>query len=133
MIWLATAQSLYQSLFGYAPPDSIEQFARDVLTTPAGHTLIVAGNLIGFLFAVVVLAVSVVSFPLLLDREVGAIVAMHTSVRAVLANPLVMAAWGLIVAAALLIGAVPLFFGLAIVVPVLGHASWHLYRKVVAR
>src|ERR1700730_6517631 len=104
LIWLATAQLLYQSLFGYGLPDSIRQFLSDILTTPAGWTLIIAGNGIGFLFAALAMTISVVSFPLLLDRDVGAIVAMHTSVRAVLRNPLMMAVWGLFVAAALVIG-----------------------------
>lgn len=131
LIWLASAQAIYQSLFGYGTPASITQFAHDVLRTPQGHKLIILGNGVGFLFAVVVLALSVVSFPLLLDRNVGAVVAMHTSVRAVLANPVVMALWGLIVATLLLIGSLPLFVGLAVVMPILGHSSWHLYRKVV--
>ena len=85
----------------------------------------------GFLFAVLVLAISVVSFPLLLDRDVGAVEAVLTSVRVVAANPPIIAVWGLIVAALLVIGSLPLFFGLAVVVPVLGHSTWHLYRKVV--
>ena len=101
LIWLAVAQSLFQSLFGYGSPESIGQFVSDILTTSAGWTLIIAGNGIGFLFAVFVLTVSVVSFPLLLDRDVGAVVAMHTSIRAVFRNPLVMAAWGLFIAIAL--------------------------------
>jgi hypothetical protein len=78
-----------------------------------------------------VLVISVVSFPLLLDRDVGAAVALWTSVRAVAANPVPMAAWGLIVAVLMLIGSLPFFFGLAVVVPILGHATWHLYRKVM--
>ena len=82
-------------------------------------------------FAVVVLSISVASFPMLLDRDVGVVTAVHTSVRAVLANPMTMAIWGLIVASALLISALPFFIGLAIVLPVLGHSTWHLYRKVV--
>jgi uncharacterized membrane protein len=131
LVWLATAQSLYQSLFGYGSPESIRQFISDIFTTPAGWTLIIAGNGIGFLFAVFVLTISVVSFPLLLDRDVGAGIAMHTSVRAVLHNPLMMAAWGLFVAVALVIGSLPFFVGLAIVMPVLAHSTWHLYRKVV--
>jgi len=131
LIWLATAELLYQSLFGYTTPVSIPQFARQVFITPAGWTLIVVGNAIGFVFAVIALTISVVSFPLLLDREVGAAVAIHTSVRAVLANPLTMATWGLIVAVALVLGSLPLFLGLAIVMPILAHATWHLYRKVV--
>jgi len=131
LIWLATAQLLYQSLFGFDTPASITQFARDVFTTPAGWTLIVAGNAIGFLFAVLVLIISAVSFPLLLDREVGAAVAIHTSIRAVLANPLPIAVWGLIVALALLLGSLPFLLGLAVAMPVLAHATWHLYRRVV--
>jgi hypothetical protein len=89
------------------------------------------GNGIGFLFALAVLIISVVSFPLLLDRNVSAIEAVLTSVRAVAANPVPMAIWGLIVAGLLIIGSLPFFIGLAVVVPVLGHSTWHLYRKVV--
>ena len=131
VIWIATAQWLYQSLFGYGAPESIEQFLRDILTTSKGWTLIIAGNGIGFLFAVLVLTISVVSFPLLLDRDVGAMAAMHTSVRAVLHNPLMMAVWGLFVAVTLVIGSLPFFVGLAVVLPVLAHSTWHLYRRVV--
>ena len=78
-----------------------------------------------------VLAISVISFSMLVDRNVGAVIAVQTSVRAVAANPVTMAAWGLIVAGSLLLGAIPFFVGLAVVMPVLGHSTWHLYRKVV--
>src|SRR5262249_34417579 len=131
LIWLVVAESLFQSLFGYGSPESIGRFVNDVLTTSAGWTLIIAGNGIGFLFAAFALTIGVVSFPLLLDRDVGAIVAAQTSVRAGLRNPLMMAAWGLFVAVALVIGSLPLFVGLAVVMPVLAHSSWHLYRKLV--
>ena len=87
---------------------------------------------VGFLFAVVALCISVVSFPLMLDRHAGAADAMVTSLRAVARNPVPMAAWGLIVAALLVLGSLPLFLGLAVVIPLLGHATWHLYRKVIA-
>lgn len=132
LVWLAVAQALYQSLFGYGAPDSVADFIDDIISTPEGHILIVAGNAIGLVFAVVAMAVSVVSFPLLLDRDVGFVVALHTSVRAVLANPVVMAAWGLVVVVALALGSLPFFIGLAIVMPVLAHATWHLYRRLVA-
>jgi len=131
LIWVAIAHAIYVANFGYAAPESFSRFMHDVLFTPAGWNLILVGNAVGFLFAVVVLTVSVVSFPLLLDRDVGAVVALLTSVRAVLANPTVMALWGMIVAALLLIGSLPLFLGLPVVLPVLGHSTWHLYRKVV--
>jgi uncharacterized membrane protein len=131
LIWLAAAQAIYIATFGYQPAASIPDFLHQVLTSPAGMTLVIVGNGVGFLFAVLVLALSVVSFPLLLDRDVGAAVAVLTSIRVVLANPVTMALWGLIVAALLVIGSIPFLFGLAIVMPVLGHATWHLYRKVV--
>jgi uncharacterized membrane protein len=133
VVWIAVAQSIYVATFGYEPAASIPAFLRQVFTTPAGWTLIVVGNAVGFLFALLVLTISVVSFPLLLDRDVGAAEAILTSVRVVAANPLTMAVWGLIVAAALVIGSLPFFFGLALVVPILGHATRHLYRKVVER
>jgi uncharacterized membrane protein len=131
IVWIAVAQAIYVATFGYLPAASIPDFFRQVLTTPAGWTLIVVGNGVGFLFAVLVLSISVVSFPLLIDRDVGAAGAIVTSVRVVLANPVIMAAWGFIVALLLLIGSIPLLFGLAVVMPVLGHATWHLYRRAV--
>ncbi|MBI4275578.1 MAG: DUF2189 domain-containing protein, partial [Rhizobiales bacterium] len=97
-----------------------------------GWKLILIGNAVGFVFAVVAFTISVVSFPMLLDRNVGAAVAILTSMRAVAANPVTMAAWGVIVAALLVIGCLPVFVGLAVVMPVLGHSTWHLYRRVVA-
>ena len=130
-VWLAVANGIYVSNFGYRQPTSLSEFANMVFATPEGHNLILVGNIVGFLFAVLVFALSVVSFPLLLDRNVGVPVAVATSIRAILRNPITMALWGFIVAMGLLIGSLPLFFGLAVVMPILGHASWHLYRRVV--
>ncbi len=129
--WLWTAELMYRQIVG-GEPASIEAFVRQIFTTPAGRELIIVGNTVGFLFAVVALVVSVVSFPLLVDRKVGAATAVRTSIRAVAENPVTMALWGLFVALALLIGAIPFFLGLAIVLPVLGHATWHLYRRTVS-
>jgi uncharacterized membrane protein len=129
--WLGAALAVYRLIFGSAVPASIAEFTWQVLTTPAGWTLIIVGCGVGFVFALVVLAISAVSFPLLLDRDVGTWTAIQTSVRAFVANPMTMLIWGLIVASLLLIGSVPVFVGLAVVMPVLGHATWHLYRKVV--
>ena len=133
LAWMVTAQAIYELFFGGAVPASIEEFVRQVLTTRAGWELIIVGCGVGFLFAVVVLTISVVAFPLLLDRDVGAVTAVQTSVRVVLANPMTIAMWGLIVAVALVISALPFFAGWAVVMPVLGHSTWHLYRKVVER
>ena len=129
--WIATADAIYIATFGHAPAASIPDFTARVLRTPEGRSLIIVGCGVGFLFAVVALCVSVVSFPLMLDRHATAIDAIRTSLRAVMKNPFAMAAWGLIVAALLVIGSLPFFVGLAVVLPVLGHATWHLYRKVV--
>ncbi len=133
LLWLVAAQAIYWATLGPEPPTSISTFADEVFTTGAGWAMIVVGMGVGFVFALVVLSISVVSFPLLLDRDVGLRIAVSTSVRAVVANPVPMAVWGLIVAGGLVIGSIPLFLGLIIILPVLGHATWHLYRKVVAQ
>jgi uncharacterized membrane protein len=132
LCWLFAAQLIYMRLYGDTPPASIAAFIGDVLTTERGWTLILVGNLVGLVFAVVALATTVIAFPLLLDRDVGVVAAVETSARAVAANPVQMALWGLIVVAGLVVGSLLLFAGLAVVIPVLGHATWHLYRKVVA-
>jgi uncharacterized membrane protein len=133
LAWLFTAQGIYVAAFGNEPAAEIPDFVTRVLTTPEGWWLIIVGCGTGFLFALVALCISVVSFPLMLDRHASAGDAMVTSLRAVAKNPVPMAAWGLIVAALLVLGTLPFFLGLAIVVPVLGHATWHLYREVIAR
>jgi uncharacterized membrane protein len=131
LVWLAVADAIYIANFGYHGPATIRQFGEDVFTTSAGWHLIVVGSGVGFLFAVLVLTIGAISFPLLLDRDVGAAVALLTSIRVVAANPGTMALWGFIVAALLVIGSIPFFLGLTVVMPVLGHATWHLYRRAV--
>jgi len=131
--WLGTARTLDKWLMGPGNHGAYLDFLAQVLSTPQGWALIVLGNAIGLLFAALVLSLSVVSFPLLLDRDVGAVAAIETSLRAVAANPFVLAVWGLIVAVGLGVGFATLFVGLAVIVPVLGHSTWHLYRRVVAR
>jgi uncharacterized membrane protein len=131
VLWLLTAQGIYNMTMGPNSPDSMGSFIREVFTTSAGWSLIVLGCGVGFLFAVLALSISVVSFPLLLDRKVSVTTAIWTSMQAVAKNPRPMMIWGLIVTAGLVVGSIPLFIGLAVVMPVLGHATWHLYRKVV--
>jgi uncharacterized membrane protein len=132
VVWIMTAQAIYTAAFGYETAANIPDFADRILTTPQGWWLIIAGCSVGFLFALVALCVSVVSFPIMLDRHTGAGEAMVTSLRAVAKNPVPMAVWGLIVAVLLVAGSLPFFLGLAIVIPLLGHATWHLYREVIA-
>ena len=129
--WLIAAWAIYVATFGSVAPESVADFALQILTTDPGWTLIIGGGGIGFFFAVVVFSISVVSFPLILDRDVSVMTAIQTSIRAVFANPITMGMWGFIVAGALLIGSLPFFVGLCVVLPVLGHSTWHVYRKVI--
>jgi uncharacterized membrane protein len=131
--WIFAAELIYVWLYGPNPPAAANSFLRDVLTTGRGWTLIVVGGLVGFCFAALTLAISVVSFPLMLDRDIGLVPSLDASWRVTLANPFSVALWGLIVAVALVLGSLPLFFGLAVVIPVLGHATWRLYRKAIER
>jgi cytochrome c oxidase subunit 2 len=133
LVWLGIAWWLYRALSGPQPLYSFSGFVRDLFLTQGGWWLIVLGCGVGFLFAVLALMITAVSFPLMLDRQVGLITAVTTSIRAAIVNPIPMAAWGLTVVGGLVLGAIPLFIGLVIIMPVLCHATWHLYRKVVPR
>ena len=133
VMWLGAAHIIWLLTLGPEPPVSLQAFMYDVLTTSAGRTMVIAGIAVGFLFALAVLVLSVVSFPLLLDRDVGVGAAIGTSIEVVRKNPGPMVLWGMIIAGSLVLGAIPLLLGLAIVFPVLGHATWHLYRKVLPR
>ena len=131
IVWMIVAQFVYAWTLGPEPPGSVLAFARDVFTTSQGWAMIVLGTGIGSVFALVALATSLVSFPLLLDRRVGLPVAVVTSFRVFRKSPAVTFSWGLIVGALLAVGSLPVLLGLIVVLPVLGHATWHLYRKAV--
>jgi uncharacterized membrane protein len=133
LVWLLAAWVIFEATLGptLPPAPTPSAFAHAVLFTAPGQAMIVMGMSIGFLFALLAMMVSVVSFPLLLDRDTGLDTAIATSFRAVMANPGPMALWGLVVAAALLAGTALAFVGLMVAVPVLGHATWHLYRKLI--
>jgi len=133
--WVATAATIYDMTLGdpwrTVEPASMADVVGRLFSSPEGWTLIALGNGIGFLFAAAALCISVVSFPMLLDRHVSIGTAILTSIRAVRTNPVMLAVWGFLVVLTLLIGALPFLVGLAICVPVLGHATWHLYRRLV--
>ncbi len=131
IVWLLIANAIYNATIGSIGFTTADEFLRLVFTTPEGWTLILVGNGVGFLLAVLVLATNVISFPMALDLEVGPLVAIKTSMRATFANPKAMLLWGLIIVSSMMIGAALLLVGLAVVLPVLGHASWHVYRKVI--
>jgi uncharacterized membrane protein len=131
-LWLGVAFQIYLTNLGGAAPQTLAGFERSVFQTGGGWAMIGEGLGVGFLFAVLAFALSVVSFPLLLDRDVGVTRAISTSLRAVAANAGVMTLWGAIVAGALVLGSLPALVGLIFVVPLLGHATWRLYRKLIA-
>jgi uncharacterized membrane protein len=131
--WLVAAWLVFDLTIGSFPAGGLSEFVARVFTTPEGWAMIVAGNLVGFLFALATLVLAVVSFPMVVDKPVDAGTAVMTSVRAVTENPGVMASWGLRVAALLALGCLPGFVGLAVALPVLGYATWHLYTRLVER
>ena len=131
LLWQLAAWLIFRETLGPAEPASLGAFVHDVLFTGKGWAMIVIGVGVGFLFAVFAMSISLVSFPLLIDRDVGLDTAIKTSIRAVRMNPVETALWGLIVAAGLVLGSIPLFIGLVVTIPVLGHATWHLYKKIV--
>ena len=125
LFWLVLSNVVYNMTLGPHAPASVGSFVHDILYTRAGHTMAVIGIGTGFLFAVAALMISVVSFPMLLDRNVSLETAVGTSVKVAAANPVPVAVWGLIVAGGLLLGSIPVLLGLIIVMPVLGHSTWH--------
>lgn len=131
LAWLVIAQSLYMAFFGDDVAKSYGQFFDQMFRTEAGTSLIVVGNIVGLLFAIVALALSVFSFPLMLDRQVGLGVALAASLQAIWENAFVVALWGLVIAALLAIGMAAALMGLAIVMPWLAHATWHFYRRAI--
>jgi uncharacterized membrane protein len=118
---------------GPQTPTSATTFVNAVLTTREGWAMIIVGNLVGLIFAILTLAISIISFPMLVDKPVGWDVAVRTSLRLVRENPVTAAIWGLIVVGLLVLGALPALLGLAVVLPVLGYATWHLYTRAVVR
>ncbi len=131
--WLLIAWSLYQVTVGRLEPVGASAFFDDLLRTREGWTLILVGNAAGLLIAAATLVTTVVSVPMVVDKPVDAMLALRTSLRAAAKNPAMLARWGAIVAAILLLGAIPLFVGLAVALPVLGYATWHLYTRLVER
>ena len=132
-LWLLAAGALYALLFGWAAPTSIPQFLGTMLTTPKGCLLIAAGGIVGAIFGWIVVALSVVSLPMLVDCKLSASEAVSASWRAAHENRGELVRWGIIVGALLVLGSIPLFVGLAFVLPWLGYATWHLYTRLIDR
>lgn len=128
MFWVFIAHTIFALFFGLQP---IADSTWGLLFSPSGLMMLMVGSVIGGVMAAVFYALTVVSLPLLLDREVDFISAMIASFSCVTANPGVMAVWAGVIALSLFIGMLPGFLGLFIVLPVFGHASWHLYRRLL--
>lgn len=131
IMWMYQVRLLLAIFLGFGSFASLGDFLTVVLTTPEGLMFLAVGNVVGAILAAALFSLTVVSFPLLLDRDVDFITAMITSVKAVVANPKPMLGWAAFIVAALILAAVPFFLGLLIVLPALGHATWHLYRRLV--
>lgn len=131
IIWLDIAFALYVVFYGLNPLD-FQGLVENILTTPTGAFFFLLGNLVGAILSLVVYSITVISFPLLFDRHVDFITAMITSVKAVLANPRPMLLWCAIIALLFGVSLLSVFVGLIIVLPILGHATWHLYRRLIA-
>ncbi len=136
LLWLVLAEVIYRATLAtiYSlddPVPTLARFIHDTFTTPQGWAMVLIGTAAGFVCAAVAFAISVVSFPLLLDRNVGLDEAVGASLRAIRLNPGPMAAWAALIAGGLILGSIPAFIGLIVVIPVLGHASWHFYRQVI--
>ncbi|MGH1463835.1 MAG: DUF2189 domain-containing protein [Cognatishimia sp.] len=131
MLWMAAAFAVYTMTLGPAMPESTASFVTAAFTTSNGWAMIATGMAVGAVFGAVVLVVAAISFPMLIDRPVGLPIAVVTSVRVARNNPMVMISWGICVAVLLALATLPLFFGLVLVLPWLGHATWHLYRRAV--
>ena len=130
-LWLYAAAWIYHITLGPALPSSLSSFVTAVFTTPQGYLMMALGLSTGFVFALLTLSVSILSFPMLIERQVGLPVAVATSLKFSRQNPDVVMLWGAIVAVSLLLASLPLFLGLVFVLPILGHSTWHLYRKAV--
>ncbi len=130
-IWVYQARTLFVVFFGSKGFASYDGFVEAVFTTSNGWLFLVVGHIVGAIIAMVLFVLTVVSFPLLLDRECDFVTAMITSIRAVATSPVIMGGWGLFVVTSVVLAALPGFLGLLIVLPILGHATWHLYRRVV--
>ena len=132
-LWLLAAGALYAIIFGWATPGSIPQFLAMVFGTAHGWALIVAGAIVGAIFGWIVLSLSVASLPMLVDCDVTAAEAVAASWRSANANRAEMVRWGIVVTILLVLGSIPLFVGLAFVLPWLGYATWHLYTRLIDR
>ena len=131
-VWMYQVRLLVAIILSRMSFSTLDRFIEVVFTTPQGWTFLAVGHVVGAVLALVLFSITVISIPLLLDRESDFVTAMITSVKTVMSNPVPMVIWGIFVTLAVIASSVPLFAGLLVTLPVLGHATWHLYKKAVA-
>ena len=130
-VWMYQIRLLLALFLGRLSFSSLAGFLEVVLATPQGWMFLGLGHVIGGALALILFSVTVVSMPMLMEREVDFVTAMITSIKAVIASPVVMLGWGVVVTLAVIAACVPFFLGLLVVLPVLGHTTWHIYRRAV--
>lgn len=131
LFWFFLAHMIFALFMGLSTMTNISS-SYGVFLTPNGLAMLAVGTAVGGIFALLLYMITVIALPLLLEREVDFVTAMITSFQTVTANPAPMLAWAALIAALTFAAMLPGFLGLFIVLPLLGHATWHLYRLVTA-
>jgi uncharacterized membrane protein len=132
-VWTYQIRLLVAIILSRSSFSTFDRFVDVVFTTSQGWTFLFVGHIVGAILALIMFSITIVSIPLLMERQADFVTAMITSVKSVTTSPLPMIAWGVFVTLAVIVSAIPAFLGLLVTLPVLGHATWHLYRKAVAR
>ncbi|MEM5581195.1 DUF2189 domain-containing protein [Roseibium sp. AS2] len=132
IMWMYQVRLLLALFLGFRSFASFEEFLTELITTPEGLMFLAIGHVVGAVLSLLLFSLTVISFPLLLEEDRDFITAMITSVRAVVTSPVPMIGWAFVVTAVLIVSMAPAFLGLIVTLPVLGHTTWHLYRKCVA-
>lgn len=127
--WIVLARVIFAVSFGTASMTNV-MTSFDVLFTGSGLLMIFIGTIVGAGLAALLFSISVIGVPLLLDKDLDLVTAIVTSLQATIENRHAMVYWGLIVAGATVVAMLPIFLGMILIFPVLGHASWHVYKKV---
>lgn len=129
LFWFFLGHMIFALFLGLSPMTNVLT-SLDVFLTTNGLAMIGFGTLVGAVFSTMIFAFSVIGMPMLLDRDVDFVTAMIASVGEVVKTPIIYLFWGAFIGAITLVALVPMFMGLFIVMPILGHATWHLYKLV---
>ncbi len=130
LIWVYLANLIFALSFGSSPLTNVMS-SGEFLLSVQGISMLIAGTIVGGAIAALLFSISVTAVPMLMDRDLDVVSAMVASVQSVLRNPMPMLLWGVIIVVACILAMLPQFMGMILVFPALGHASWHLYRRVV--